>query len=187
MNALDGKIAIVTGAGRGVGRATALRLSRAGARVVVNDLDPEPAAAAAGEITAAGGAALAFPGDVTEADFGDRLAVAALAEFGDLHIVVNNAGYIWNTSAFNHTDEQFQAMLDVHATAPFRVLRAAGRHFRDAAKRAGEANPCRKVVNVSSISGHYGAALQLGYAAGKAALIGVTRALANSKNLSSNN
>jgi 3-oxoacyl-[acyl-carrier protein] reductase len=178
MNALEGKCAIVTGAGRGVGRATALRLSRAGARVVVNDLDPEPAAAVAGEITAAGGAALTFPGDVTEADFGDRLVASALAEFGDLHIVVNNAGYIWNTSALNHTDEQFQAMLDVHATAPFRILRAAGRHFRDAAKRAGAANPCRKVVNVSSISGHYGAALQLGYAAGKAALIGVTRALA---------
>ncbi len=176
MNKLDGRVAVITGAGRGVGRATALKLAAEGAAVLVNDLDPEPAAAVAEEIEAAGGVASACPGDITAPDCGERLVEAAIAGFGDLHIVVNNAGYIWNTAALNHSDEQWQAMLEVHASGPFRLLRAAGRHFREVAKRDGGA-VCRKVVNVSSTSGVHGAAMQLGYSAGKAALIGLTKAL----------
>ena len=180
MGKLGGKVAIVTGSGRGIGRAIALKLAGDGARVVVNDLDEGPAATVAAEIGDAGGTASAFPGDIAAADCGDRLVAAALDRFGGLDIVVNNAGYIWNTTIQNNTDEQWYAMLDVHATAPFRILRAASGHFRAAAKReqaAGTVN-CRKVVNISSISAVYGAAAQLSYAAGKGAVIGITRALA---------
>ena len=180
MGKLDGKVAIVTGSGRGIGRAIAMKLAGDGARVVVNDLDEAPAAAVAAEIGDAGGTASALAGDIAAADCGDRLVAAALDRFGGLDIVVNNAGYIWNTTIQNNTDEQWYAMLDVHATAPFRILRAASGHFRAAAKReqaAGTVN-CRKVVNISSISAVYGAAAQLSYAAGKGAVIGITRALA---------
>jgi 3-oxoacyl-[acyl-carrier protein] reductase len=181
MAKLDGKVAIVTGSGRGIGREIALKLAHEGAHVVVNDLDQEPAAEVAAQINGGEGPkALAFPGDVTEADFGDRIVKAALDEFGQLDIVVNNAGYIWNTSILNHTDEQWQAMMDVHATAPFRILRAAGAYFRAEAKKAqekGETPPCRKVVNISSVAGVYGGATQSSYSAGKAAVIGLTKAL----------
>ena len=177
MGKLEGKVALVTGAGRGIGRAIVEKLAGEGARIVANDLDPEPL----NDLVAAidGDTVVPFPGDVTEPDFGDRFAAAALERFGDIHIVVNNAGYIWNSAALKHTDEQWQAMLDVHATAPFRILRAAGRHFRETAARERETGTSvtRKIVNVSSMSGVYGAATQLSYSAGKAALIGITKTL----------
>jgi 3-oxoacyl-[acyl-carrier protein] reductase len=118
-----------------------------------------------------------LPGDVTEEGFGDRAVADCLARFGDLHILINNAGYIWNSRIANHTDEQWYAMIDVHATGPFRLLRAAGRHFRQMAKE-GRTTQARKVVNVSSISGLFGEATQFSYSAAKAALVGMTRSLA---------
>ncbi len=180
MGKLDGKTAIVTGSGRGIGRAIALKLVGDGARVVVNDLDEAPAAAVAAEITAAGGDAFVLAGDVAATYFGARLVAATLDRFGGLDILVNNAGYIWNTTIQNNTDEQWYAMVDVHATAPFRILRAAAGYFRDTAKRERVAGAvaCRKVVNISSVSAVFGAATQLSYAAGKGAVIGITRALA---------
>lgn len=178
---LEKKVAIVTGSGRGIGREIALKLAAEGAHVVVNDLDDGPATEVAMEINGgAGPEALPFPGDVTETDFGDRIVQATLDKFGRLDIVVNNAGYIWNTSILNHTDEQWDAMMEVHATAPFRLLRAAGKYFRAEAKKAqekGETPPCRKVVNISSVAGVYGGATQSSYSAGKAAVIGLTKAL----------
>lgn len=181
MGKLEKKVAIVTGSGRGIGREIALKLAAEGAHVVVNDLDDGPATEVAMEINGGvGPEALPFPGDVTETDFGDRIVQAALDKFGRLDIVVNNAGYIWNTSILNHTDEQWDAMMAVHATAPFRVLRAAGKYFRAEAKKAqenGETPPCRKVVNISSVAGVYGGATQSSYSAGKAAVIGLTKAL----------
>ena len=174
------KVALITGAGRGIGRAVALKLAVDGARVVLNDLDPGPAAAVVAEIEALGGQALAVPGDVTAADFGDRFVAAAMERFGGLDIVVNNAGYTWDAVIQNTTDDQFGAMMDVHVQAPFRILRAAAGPIRDFAKReAAEARIVhRKVVNVSSMVGLYGNAGQVGYSTAKAAVVGMTRTLA---------
>jgi 3-oxoacyl-[acyl-carrier protein] reductase len=180
MGALADRVAIVTGSGRGIGRAIARKLAAEGARVVLNDLDEAPAREAAEELRAGGADVAAVVGDVAAADFGERIVGEALARFGGLDIVVNNAGYIWNTTVQKTTDEQWHAMLDIHATAPFHVLRAAGKVFREAAKREQQQGSvrCRKVVNVSSISGVYGAATQIAYSAGKAAVIGITKTLA---------
>jgi len=180
LGALDGKVALVTGAGRGIGAAVACKLARSGARIVVGDVDAEPAAETLAAIAAEGGVAVPLIGDVAAPDFGERAVGAALDSFGDLDIIVNNAGYIWNTAIQNTSDAQWYAMIDVHATAPFRILRAAQPHFRAAAKREAEAGmpKHRKVVNVSSVSGLYGAATQFAYAAAKASLIGATRTLA---------
>ncbi|MGR8919590.1 MAG: SDR family NAD(P)-dependent oxidoreductase [Gammaproteobacteria bacterium] len=177
---LAGRTALVTGAGRGVGRALALKLADAGAAVVVADLDAEPAAATVAAIEDAGGRAAPLTGDVTEPDFGERAIGFMRDAFGGVDIIVNNAGYVWNSSIHKTTDEQWQAMLDCHATAPFRILRAAAPFIREAARREQEDGSAfyRKVVNVSSIAGFYGGATQIGYSAAKAAQIGITRTLA---------
>jgi 3-oxoacyl-[acyl-carrier protein] reductase len=174
---LDGRVAIVTGAGQGIGRAIVLKLISEGSRVLANDLDAASLQRLSADVAGIGGACQAFPGDVTEKEFGDRAVAACLERFGDLHILVNNAGYIWNSRIANHTDEQWYAMLDVHATGPFRLLRAAGQHFRAMAKE-GRTAPARKVVNVSSASGLFGEATQFSYATAKSALVGMTRSLA---------
>jgi 3-oxoacyl-[acyl-carrier protein] reductase len=174
---LEGKVAIITGAGQGIGRATALKLAAEGARIVANDLDETALANLVEEIDACGSKGHALPGDITDTNFGDRAVAECLDRFADLHIVINNAGYIWNSRIANHTDEQWYAMMDVHATAPFRLLRAAGRYFREAQK-AGATGVTRKIVNVSSISGLYGAETQFSYSAAKSALFGMTRSLA---------
>jgi 3-oxoacyl-[acyl-carrier protein] reductase len=156
-------------------------LARDGARVVVNDLDPDEAGETVARVTAAGGEAFPCAGDVTAPGFAERLVQSALDAFGGLDIVVNNAGYIWNGALHNHTDEQWQAMLDVHVTAPFRILRAFAPWLREQARRETEVHGrarCRKVVNVSSVSGTRGAATQAAYSAGKAAVTGLTRTLA---------
>ena len=179
MPTLSNKTAIVTGAGQGIGRAIALKLAGEGARVVANDLDEERLESLVKEIEAAGGKCITLTGDVTAPDFGDTIVDLAVDRFGGLDIVINNAGYIWNSRIANHTDEQWYAMMDVHATAPFRVLRAAAKYFRSMAKSENETPPyCRKVVNISSISGLAGEATQLSYSAAKSALVGMTRSLA---------
>lgn len=180
MKKLQGKTAIVTGSGRGIGQAIALKLASEGARVVVNDLDSAPADETIASIKALGSDAIACIGDVTVADFGTRIVNAALEKFGGIDIIVNNAGYAWDGVIQKMTDEQWQAMLDVHATAPFRILRAASDYIRSAAKLEKEQGRSvnRKVVNISSIAGLYGNAGQMGYSAGKAAIIGMTKTMA---------
>lgn len=180
MKKLAGKVALVTGSGRGIGRAIALKLASEGARVVVNDIDAVPAQEAVRMIEEIGSGAVACVGDVTEADFGSRLVTTALERFGAIDIIVNNAGYAWDSVVHKMTDEQWYAMIDVHATAPFRVLRAAADYLRDAAKKEKDAGKRvnRKVVNISSIAAMFGNAGQTGYAAGKAAVIGITHTLA---------
>jgi 3-oxoacyl-[acyl-carrier protein] reductase len=174
---LENKIALITGTAQGIGRALACKLAGEGAAVLAIDLDAEGLDSLQEEIGVAGGSCATLAGDITEEDFGDRAVEACLARFGDLHIVVNNAGYIWNSRIVNHTDDQWYAMMDVHATGPFRLLRAAGRHFRQMNKE-GKTAEARKVVNVSSISGLYGADTQFSYSAAKSALFGMTRSLA---------
>jgi 3-oxoacyl-[acyl-carrier protein] reductase len=180
MSKLVDKVAIVSGSGRGIGREIALKLASEGAAVVINDLDAEPAQAVVQEIVAAGGNAVACVGSVTEADFGTRFVGTALQTFGRLDIIVNNAGYTWDNVIQKMTDEQWSAIMDVHVTAPFRILRAAADYFREAAKKEAEAGQevFRKVVNISSVSGVMGNAGQANYSAGKAAINGLTKALA---------
>ena len=174
---LDGRVALVTGAGQGIGRALALKLASEGSPVLANDLDAGRLERLRADVAGLGGTCESFVGDVTEKEFGDHAVTRCVERFGDLHILINNAGYVWNSRITNHTDEQWYAMLDVHATAPFRLLRAAGRHFRQMAKE-GRTTQARKVVNVSSVSGLFGAATQFSYSAAKSALVGMTRSLA---------
>ncbi|MGE0373590.1 MAG: SDR family NAD(P)-dependent oxidoreductase [Gammaproteobacteria bacterium] len=179
-NPLNNRVALVTGAGRGAGAALARKLAAAGAAVVVGDLDADPAHATVEAIRAAGGQAAAFVGDVTHADYGTRVIAYMLEAFGGVDIIVNNAGYVWNSSIQKTSDAQWQAMLDCHATAPFRILRAAGDFIRRVVRdeeAAGKAH-YRKVVNVSSVAGLYGGATQIAYSAAKAAQVGITRTLA---------
>src|ERR1051326_2494813 len=116
---LKGRTALVTGAGRGIGRAIALQLAQAGGSVMLNDLDRDVVFETGMLIDQAGGAAKAMPGDLTNPDFPDKLVKATLAGFGSIDIIVNNAGYTWDNVIQKTTDEQFQAMLDIHMVAPY--------------------------------------------------------------------
>ncbi len=177
---LDGKVALVTGAGRGIGRAVALKLASQGARLVVNDLDAEPAAEVVAEVERLGSSAVACPGSVSAPDFADRFVGAAVRAYGTIDVVVNNAGYTWDGVIQKMTDEQWYAILDCHLTAPFRVLRAVQPVIRGLAKAEQEKGlrVVRKVVNVSSIAGLFGNAGQSNYAAAKAGVVGLTQTLA---------
>jgi 3-oxoacyl-[acyl-carrier protein] reductase len=177
---LKGRTALVTGAGRGIGRAIALNLAEAGASVMLNDLDRDPVFETGMLIDAAGGQAKALPGDVTASGFPEKLVNAAVTGFGALDIIVNNAGYTWDSVIQKTTDEQFQAMLEIHMVAPFRILRAASEWIRGAAKKeiAEGRRVMRKVVNITSISGVDGIAGQSGYGSGKAGIVGLTKVLA---------
>lgn len=180
MTRLDGRVALVTGAGRGIGRATALKLASEGARVVVNDLDEAPAADVVAEIHDLGGSAVALAASVTEPDIGERCVGAAMETFGSLDIIVNNAGYTWDNVIQKTADEQWQAMLECHLTGPFRILRAAQPVLKDLrrADLAAGRDVTRKVVNVSSVAGLFGNPGQTGYATAKAGIVGMTMTLA---------
>ena len=181
MGMLDSKVAIITGSGRGIGSATAKLFAANGARVIVSDLDPNPAEETAAAIRGAGGQASVIPGDVTDPAFPAQLIKGTLDTFGGIDIIVNNAGYTWDAVIQNMTDKQWYAILDVHTTAPFRILREASHFIRDAAKKEaaanGRANP-RKVVNITSVSGVYGNAGQVNYSTAKAGITGLTKTLA---------
>ncbi|MCJ1886951.1 SDR family oxidoreductase [Pseudomonas sp. LA21] len=179
-NKLAGQVAIVSGSGRGIGREIALKLHRDGAAVVVNDLDAAPAEEVVAQIVAEGGRAVACVGSVTEKDFGERFVKTALESFGGLDIIVNNAGYTWDNVIQKMTDQQWDDIMEVHVSAPFRILRAASGHFREAAKKEAEEGRevFRKVVNISSVSGVMGNPGQANYSAAKSAINGLTKALA---------
>jgi 3-oxoacyl-[acyl-carrier protein] reductase len=125
MGTLDGKVAVVSGSGRGIGREIALKLASEGARVVVNDLDEEPATETAAAIEQLGGRAATCVGSVTDEAFAERFIHTAVDSFGGLDIIINNAGYTWDSVIQKMTDEQWDAILEVHLKAPFRILRAA--------------------------------------------------------------
>ncbi len=173
MGKLDNRTALVTGSGRGIGRAIAMKFAAEGASVVVNDLDPGPAKETVEEIIAAGGKAVACVGSVTEEGFADRFVNTAIDTFGGLDIIVNNAGFTWDNVIQMMTDEQWDTFLDLHLKAPFQILRAAQPYIK--------ANPTdyhRKVVNISSNAGVVGNAGQSNYAAAKAGIIGLSKTLA---------
>lgn len=178
---LEGKTAIITGAGRGIGRAAAEIFAQDGARVVISDIDPIPAEQAVAAIVASGGQAISVPGDVTDSSFPDLIVNTALEKFGSIDIIVNNAGYTWDAVIHKMTDEQWAAILDVHLTAPFRIIRAASSFLRETAKREKAergAAQARKIVNVSSTSGTRGNPGQANYSSAKAGVIGLTKMLA---------
>ncbi|MDM0014509.1 SDR family oxidoreductase [Variovorax sp. J22P168] len=177
---LDGKIALVSGSGRGIGRSIALKFASEGARVVVNDLDAGPANEVVAEIREAGGQAIACIGSVTAPDFAERFVGAAVNEYKGLDIIVNNAGYTWDNVTQKMSDEQWYAMIDVHMTAPFRILRTAQPVIRALSKselEVGHRN-VRKVVNISSVAGLFGNAGQINYSGAKAGIVGMTQTLA---------
>lgn len=178
---LDGQVAIITGAGRGIGAATALLFAEQGARVVVSDRDAAPANAVAQQIRDGGGDAIAVAGDITAPEFPAHLVEETISKFGALHILVNNAGYTWDGMLHKMGDEQWDAMMAVHLAAPFRLVRAATPHMRDAAKNEqaanGKADP-RCIINISSTSGLHGNAGQANYSAAKAGIIGFTKTIA---------
>lgn len=176
---LQNKTAIVTGSGRGIGRAIAKRLTAAGACVMLNDLDEKMLLESKASLPNANRVRY-FQGDLTDPEVPGRIVEAALDEFGSLDIIVNNAGYSWDNVIQKTTDEQFQAMLDIHLVTPFRLLRAASTYIRETAKQeiAGGRRVMRKVVNITSISGTDGNPGQIGYSSGKAGVIGLTKTLA---------
>ena len=177
---LEGKVALITGSGRGIGRAIALKLAAEGARLVVNDLDEAPAHEVVEAIRSAGGQAVACVGSVAATDFAERFIGTAVNEFKGLDIIVNNAGYTWDNVVQKMTDEQWYAMMDVHLTAPFRILRAAQPVMRALAKQEKQAgvSVVRKVVNISSVAGLFGNAGQTNYSTAKAGIVGMTQTLA---------
>jgi 3-oxoacyl-[acyl-carrier protein] reductase len=177
MGVLDGKSAIVTGSARGIGRATAELLVSEGAEVLINDLDGDVAEQAAGEIA---GKTVVFAGDLTKPGVPDGLVQRAVDSFGKIDIIVNNAGYTMDAPIHKMSDEQFQAMLDIHTVVPFRMLRAAAPYLREPAKKEREEGRevFRKIVNVSSTSGTFGNAGQANYSSGKAGVVGLTKTLA---------
>lgn len=178
---LSGRSALVTGSGRGIGRAIATKLAAAGASVFINDLDEDAACETESLITAAGSPKVRhLSGDVTNPEFPQKLVDNVISQFGGLDIIVNNAGYSWDTVIQKTTDEQFQAMLEIHLVAPFRILRAASHHIRESAKKeiAEGRRLMRKVVNITSIAGTDGNPGQIGYSSGKAGVIGMTKTMA---------
>lgn len=178
---LKGQVAIITGAGRGIGAAAAKLLAAEGASVCVSDIDEGPANEVVADIEQAGGQAIAVAGDVTDPAFPEHILKTTADAFGGLHILVNNAGYTWDGVIHKMTDEQWQAMLDVHATAVFRMVRAAAPYMREAAKAEmaqGDKAQARCIVNVSSTSGLHGNAGQANYALAKMGIVGFTKTIA---------
>jgi 3-oxoacyl-[acyl-carrier protein] reductase len=171
------KVAIVTGAARGIGAEIAAKLSHRGAAVVMADLDEAQLNAVAAQLP---GPSTIVARDLTAPEAGDALVQKAIDVYARVDIVVNNAGYTWDGPIHTMTDEQFQAMLDIHTIAPFRILRAAAKPMRAAAKREIADNRLqhRKVVNVVSLSGLMGQGGQANYSCAKGATIALTKALA---------
>lgn len=176
---LDGKVCIVTGAGRGIAKETALWFAKEGGKVIVGELDAAPANETVAEIKALGGQAVAVVGDITADGVPELLVKAAVENYGGLDVIVNAAGYTWDAMIQNMTDQQWEAMLKIHLTAPFKILRAASSIIKEKVKAEEAAGQVvmRKIINVSSTSGTQGNIGQINYAAGKSGIMGMTKTL----------
>lgn len=176
---LIGKTAIVTGGARGIGRAIVQRLVSVGANVLACDLDQEALQEMHASVCSPARVAIVH-GDLMESNFPPRIVNNTLEAFHSIDMIVNCAGFSWDSVIQKTSDEQFLAMLNIHVVAPFRLLRAASDYLRETAKReiAIGQRVMRKVVNITSISGTDGNPGQVGYSAGKAGVIGLTRTLA---------
>lgn len=177
---LDGKICIVTGGGRGIGKATALLFAKEGGKVAISELDAEPANETVTEIKKIGGQAIAVVGDITAPGAPEKLVQATVDAFGpNIDVIANVAGYTWDGFLHKMTDEQWDAILNIHLKTPFRVLRAAAPYIRDNARKEKEEGirVMRKVINISSISGTDGNPGQANYSSAKAGLMGLTKTL----------
>ncbi|MES9683146.1 SDR family oxidoreductase [Gottfriedia acidiceleris] len=177
---MEGNVAIITGAGRGIGRATAEKLAKQGVKVVISDLDEGHVEMVRAKIVESGGEAIVFSGDVTENEFPSKIVAKTMNSFGRLDILVNNAGYTWDGLVHKMTDEQFRKIMEVHLVAPFRLIREAAPYMRNAAKKEMEQgiDHYRKIINVSSIAGLTGNVGQANYASAKAGLFGLTKSVA---------
>jgi 3-oxoacyl-[acyl-carrier protein] reductase len=171
---------VVTGAARGIGQAIAEKLAAEGAAVVLADVDEGALEEAQSGLNARGARVASIAGDLTGTEFPEAIVKKAVSEFGSIDVIVNNAGYTWDSVIQKTSDEQFQAMLEIHVVAPFRLLRAASHWIRERAKQeiAAGKRVMRKVVNITSISGLDGNPGQAGYASGKSAVVGLTKTLA---------
>lgn len=185
---LEGKVAIVTGAGRGLGRTEALQLAQLGARVVVNDLgvslegarsDEQPAQAVVDEIRAAGGEAVPNYGDVADWEDSRGLIQQAVDAFGDLHVLVNNAGFLRDRMIFNMGEEDWDSVIRVHLKGHFCMSRWATAYWRDRSKAA-DGPVYARIINTSSEAFVYGSPGQPNYAAAKAGIMALTLATAQS-------
>ncbi|MBF0378940.1 MAG: SDR family oxidoreductase [Desulfamplus sp.] len=177
---LKDRVAIITGSGRGIGKAAAIMLAKSGAKVVISDIDPEPAQEVVTEIQDAGGEAISYIGDVTGDDFANNIINCAAQKWGAIHIIINNAGFTWDSMIHKMTDKQWNTIIDLHLKAPFRIIRAAKPWFCDAAKKEIEKRGkavARKIINISSISGTTGNAGQANYSAAKSGMIGLTKTM----------
>lgn len=172
---------IITGAGGGIGAATARRFAALGASVVVNDINRKACREVAADIQSTGGLAVAAPGDITAADEPERLVQKALKYGGKINVLINNAGFTWDGMLHKMSDAQWQHILDLHTTAPFRLIRALAQVWRPQAKAekaADQPHPHRCIINVSSTSGLHGSTGQINYATAKMGLIGMTKTVA---------
>ncbi|MCP5027144.1 MAG: SDR family NAD(P)-dependent oxidoreductase [Actinomycetia bacterium] len=177
----EGRVAIVTGAGRGIGREHALMLAEHGARVVVNDIggapdgtgaDLTPAQQVVADIEVMGGEAVANGDDVSDWEGAQRMVNQAIEAFGDLHAVVNNAGILRDRMLVNMTEEEWDAVIKVHLKGTFAPARWASAYWREQTKAGKEVDA--RIINTTSVSGIYGNAGQTNYGAAKIGIAGFT-------------
>src|SRR5580658_779528 len=185
MGSLDGRVAIVTGAGRGIGRSTAVQLAAEGASVVVNDLgaavdgsgtDASQAQQVVDEITAAGGKAIANGADIADFTAAEKLVESAISEFGRLDVLVNVAGILRDRMIFNMTEQEWDDVIRVHLKGTFNTSKFASAHWRSLREEDAQ----NRIINFTSVSGLHGAPGQPNYAAAKMGIVGLTWSCANS-------
>ncbi len=176
MGDLTGKVAVITGAGRGLGRAEAIQFAQQGARVVINDIDRpeamEAAHSAVEEIKGFGGEAMVVPGDCADSNDAEKLMKATLKAYGDLNIMVNNAGFCRDKTIFGMSDDEFDSVVRVHLRGHFVNMRNATAYWRDKAKTGAEVYG--RLISTSSEAAIYGSAGQPNYASAKAGIIAMT-------------